>query len=47
MDSSRNSLEFYKKLGYTICGRMQLPLPVFSLMKEEYRGMLALKMEVL
>jgi diamine N-acetyltransferase len=43
MDSGTDALEFYKKLGYEICGRLQLPLPAFHLMKEEYRGMIILK----
>ena len=47
MDSSAEAIQFYQKLGYSICGSLQLPLPAFSLMKEEYRGMLVLKMEVL
>ena len=47
MDSSTEAIAFYKKLGYTICGNMQLPVPAFLLMKAAYRGMLILKMEVL
>jgi diamine N-acetyltransferase len=43
MDSGSDALEFYKKLGYEICGGLQLPLPVFHLIKEEYRGMVILK----
>ena len=43
MDSGTDAIEFYKKLGFEICGRLQLPLPAFHLMKEEYRGMLILK----
>ena len=46
MDSSKAAIVFYKKLGYTICGTMQLPMPAFSLMKEGYRGMLILKRDV-
>ena len=46
MDSSTGALEFYKKLGYEICGRLQLPMPEFHLMKEEYRGMTILKKDV-
>ena len=46
MDSGTDALEFYKKLGYEICGRLQLPLPTFHLMKEEYRGMVILKKSV-
>jgi GNAT superfamily N-acetyltransferase len=46
MDSSTDALEFYKKLGYEICGSLQLPLPTFHLMKEEYRGMVILKKSV-
>lgn len=47
MDSGIDAIEFYKKLGYSICGSLQLPLPAFLLMKEEYRGMLILKREVM
>ena len=46
MDSGKDAIAFYKKLGYTICGTMQLPMPTFSLMKEAYRGMLILKRDV-
>jgi len=46
MDSSIEAIEFYKKLGYSICGSLQLPLPAFSVMKSAYRGMLILKKEV-
>ena len=44
MDSSSDAIGFYKKLGYTICGSLQLPMPKFHKMKEEYRGMLIMKM---
>jgi diamine N-acetyltransferase len=46
MDSSTEAINFYKKMGYVICGSLQLPMPDFSLMKEEYRGMLLLKISV-
>ncbi len=46
MDSATSAIEFYKKLGYIIFGSFELPLPLFSLMKKEYRGMLVLKKEV-
>jgi ribosomal protein S18 acetylase RimI-like enzyme len=46
MDSSKEAIEFYIKLGFSICGSLQLPMPAFSLMKEEYRGMFILKREV-
>jgi diamine N-acetyltransferase len=46
MDSSMDAIAFYQKLGYAICGSLQLPMPQFSLMKEEYRGMVVLKREV-
>lgn len=46
MDSSSEAINFYKKMGYKICGSLQLPMPVFSLMKKEYRGMLLLKISV-
>ena len=46
MDSGTDTLEFYKKLGYGICGSLQLPLPAFHLMKEKYRGMVILKKSV-
>jgi diamine N-acetyltransferase len=47
MDSSLDAIAFYQKLGYVICGSLQLPMPEFSLMKEEYRGMVILKRGVL
>jgi diamine N-acetyltransferase len=43
MDSSIDAIAFYQKLGYTICGSLQLPMPEFSLMKAEYRGMVIMK----
>jgi diamine N-acetyltransferase len=43
MDSSTGAITFYQKLGYTICGSLQLPMPEFSLMMEVYRGMVVLK----
>jgi diamine N-acetyltransferase len=43
MDSSAAAIAFYKKLGYEICGSLQLPLPDFLLIKEGYRGMVLLK----
>jgi diamine N-acetyltransferase len=46
MDSSAGAIAFYKKIGYEICGSLQLPLPAFSLIKEGYRGMVILKKEV-
>jgi diamine N-acetyltransferase len=46
MDSSLDAIAFYQKLGYTICGSLQLPMPEFSLMKEEYRGMVILKRDM-
>ena len=46
MDSSTDAIAFYQKLGYVICGSLQLPMPEFSLMKEEYRGMVILKRSV-
>ncbi len=46
MDSSKDAIEFYKRLGYTVCGSLQLPLPAFSVMKKEYRGMVILKKRV-
>jgi diamine N-acetyltransferase len=42
MDSSTAAIAFYKKMGYTISGSLQLPMPEFALMKEEYRGMVIL-----
>lgn len=46
MDSSFDAIEFYKKLGYELCGNLQLPLPEFLVMKEAYRGMVILKIGV-
>jgi GNAT superfamily N-acetyltransferase len=43
MDSGTDAIAFYERLGYEICGRFQLPLPEFELMKPEYRGMVLLK----
>lgn len=46
MDTSIDAIEFYKKMGYKICGSITLPLPVFSLMKKEYRGMVILMKKI-
>jgi hypothetical protein len=46
MDSSNDAIKFYKSLGYAVCGDLQLPMPTFALMKQEYRGMLILKKDV-
>ena len=41
------AIEFYKKLGFRTCGSLQLPMPEFALMKEEFRGMLIMKKDVI
>lgn len=46
MDTNTEVIGFYKKAGYSICGNIQLPMPEFSLMKKEYRGMVILKRTV-
>ena len=43
MDSSTNSIAFYKKLGFKNGGSLTLP---FEQMKAEYRGMVILKKEM-
>lgn len=43
MDSSTDSIAFYKKLGYETCGTLILP---FEHMKVEYRGMVIMKKDV-
>lgn len=40
MDSSTDSIHFYRKLGFEVCDTLQLTYP---LMKEEYRGMVIMK----
>ena len=47
MDSSSDAIQFYKKLGYTVSDSLQLPMPEFSLMKKEFRGMVILKKSVI
>ncbi len=42
MDSSKEAIKFYQKMGYEISDTFRLPIPTFSLMKEEYRGMVVL-----
>lgn len=42
MDSSKEAIAFYLKMGYEIHSKLSLPMPTFSLMKEEYRGMVLL-----
>lgn len=46
MDTSNDAIAFYKKLGYVICGSLQLPMPEFELMKKELRGMVIMKKEL-
>lgn len=46
MDTSVDAIKFYKHTGFNICGKFLLPMPTFSLMKPEYRGMVVLKKEV-
>jgi ribosomal protein S18 acetylase RimI-like enzyme len=46
MDSGTDAIAFYERLGFSLCGRLQLPVPEFALMKPEYRGMVVLKKEV-
>jgi diamine N-acetyltransferase len=43
MDSSTAAIAFYQQQGYTVCGTLQLPMPTFALMKEEYRGMVVMQ----
>lgn len=42
MDTSKDVIGFYKKMGFSEYSKIELPLPTFSLMKHEYRGMLVL-----
>lgn len=42
MDSSKEAIAFYQKMGFEIDSKFSLPMPTFSLMKEEYRGMVLL-----
>jgi ribosomal protein S18 acetylase RimI-like enzyme len=46
MDSSKDALNFYKSIGFSECGRFQLPMPTFHLMKAECRGMIILKKDI-
>ena len=43
MDSAERALQFYKKNGFEMAGKLALPGHVFTLMKPEYRGMFVLK----
>jgi diamine N-acetyltransferase len=43
MDTSLKAIAFYQKSGYKVCDILQLPLPTFILMKEEFRGMVVLR----
>lgn len=47
MDSSIEAIDFYKKMGFSVWSEIELPLPAFSLMKDEYRGMLVLIKKVM
>jgi RimJ/RimL family protein N-acetyltransferase len=40
MDSSKDSIAFYKKCGFQIVGETKLD---FEMMKEEWRGMVIMK----
>lgn len=44
MDSSKDAIAFYKKMGYVVSGTLTLPFPQ---MKEILRGMVILKKELL
>ena len=46
MDSSKEAIAFYQKMGFEIDSKFSLPMPTFSLMKEEYRGMVLLTKKV-
>jgi len=46
MDSSEDAIKFYEHMGYSICERIQLPMPTFSLMKESFRGMVILSQKL-
>ncbi len=43
MDSSKDAIAFYQKMGYSICGTWILP---FEQMKEAYRGMVILSKRI-
>lgn len=40
MNSSRDAIGFYQRMGYRVCGKLVLP---FTQMKEVYRGMVILR----
>jgi ribosomal protein S18 acetylase RimI-like enzyme len=40
MDSSKDAIEFYKKMGFEICGTAHLN---FEMMKPEYREMYVMR----
>lgn len=42
MDSSKDAIAFYLKMGFVIDSKFSLPMPTFSLMKEAFRGMVLL-----
>ncbi len=44
MDSSKDSITFYEKMGYVVSGTLTLPFPQ---MKEIFRGMVILQKELL
>jgi len=44
MDSSKDSIAFYEKMGYVVSGTLTLPFPQ---MKEKFRGMVILQKELL
>jgi GNAT superfamily N-acetyltransferase len=46
MDSSDAAIAFYRKMGFEICGTLQLPLPDFLRMKKEFRGMVIMKRNI-
>lgn len=47
MDSAIDAITFYKKMGFEYAASFQLPMPVFHLMKEEFRGMIVLNKPLL
>jgi len=43
IDKNTSAIEFYKKMGFEICGKTALDIPYF---KDELKGMWRMKLEL-
>ena len=46
MDSATEAIAFYTKLGFRQIANIQLPMPTFQLMQDQFRGMVILQKKI-